>query len=72
MSIKTDILAGMKKSRKKYFRSDELDNFAIDNMGFGSSFPTTHGVRARISELTTDGKIIRTQPNQYTLGETDA
>ena len=64
MSIKSDILAGMKKSRRKYHTSDQLDDFAVGNIIFP---PTEHGVRARISELTTSGEIFRVSLNKYTI-----
>ena len=66
MSIKTAILHGMKKSRRKYHTTYQLDRFVMDNQPM-HGFVEYHSVRARISELNASGQIHRVAPNKYTL-----
>lgn len=71
MSIKSRILSGMMKSRKKKFSSSDLDKFAAPNFLLPNLWPTTHGVRARISELTASGDIKHVARGTYILGDRD-
>jgi hypothetical protein len=70
MSIRNAIIKGVKRSRRKLHTTGQLDRFAIDHHTHGV-WPTTHGVRARISELTKAGVLTRVAPNQYTLTPTE-
>ena len=72
MSIKTKILAGMKKSRRKYHTMFQLDSFVMEPVGGSGEFVEYHSVRARISELNASGHISRVAPNKYILGAYDA